>query len=133
LSTIFTLLAITYLIIYLIKLLITPSLAQVAFLSVVAVTTFAKVYSPQYVLWLTPLAVVALTSSKQQIKFWLWQGSEIIYHLAIWQYLALFTGVSQGLPARGYAICCLLRAVLLLVFVRQLMGDIANKSTVIKA
>jgi uncharacterized membrane protein len=132
-STIFTLLAIAYLIIYLIKLQSTPSLAQVAFLSVVAITTFARVYSPQYVLWLTPLAVIVITGSKQQIKFWLWQGGEIIYHLAIWQYLALFTGASQGLPAGGYAICCLLRVVLLIVFVRQLMDNLAGKSTVIKA
>jgi hypothetical protein len=126
-------LAIAYLTNYLIKLPITPSLAHGAVLSVVVITTFAKVYSPQDVLWLTPSAVLALTSSKQQIKFWLWQGGEIIYHLAIWQYLALFTGPGQGLPAGGHAICCLLGVALLLVFVRQLMADLASKSTVIKA
>ena len=77
--------------------------------------------------------MIAITDSKQQIKFWLWQGGEIIYNLAIWQYLALFTGASQGLPAGGYAICFLFRVVLLLVFVRQLMGDLAGKSIVVKA
>jgi acid phosphatase family membrane protein YuiD len=96
---------------------------------VVALTTFAKVYSPQYVLWLTPLAVIALFHNKQQIKFWIWQGGEIIYHIAIWQYLALYTGAGHGLAAKGYAIACLLRVVVILIFTKELMRDLAGKST----
>ena len=114
---------------YLIKLKKTPKLAQVALFAVVIFTTVGKVYSPQFVLWLTPLAVIALTNSRQQITFWLWQASEIIYHLAIWQYLALFTGAQFGLPAGGYVIAIALRVVGVSCFTYVLMRDLAATST----
>ena len=114
---------------YLIKLKKTPKLAQVALFAVVIFTTVGKVYSPQYVLWLTPLAVIALTNSRQQITFWLWQASEIIYHLAIWQYLALFAGAQFGLPAGGYVIAIALRVVGISCFTYVLMRDLAATST----
>jgi uncharacterized membrane protein len=114
---------------YLIKLKQTPKLAQVALFAVVIFTTIGKVYSPQFVLWLTPLAVIALTNSRQQITFWLWQASEITYHLAIWQYLALFTGAQFGLPAGGYVIAIALRVVGISCFTYVLMRDLAATST----
>jgi uncharacterized membrane protein len=114
---------------YLIKLKKTPKLAQVALFAVVIFTTVGKVYSPQYVLWLTPLAVIALTNSRQQITFWIWQASEITYHLAIWQYLALFTGAQFGLPAGGYVIAIALRVVGISCFTYVLMRDLAATST----
>ena len=114
---------------YLIKLKKTPKLAQVALFAVVIFTTVGKVYSPQFVLWLTPLAVIALTNSRQQITFWLWQASEIVYHLAIWQYLALFTGAQFGLPAGGYVIAIALRVVGISCFTYVLMRDLAATST----
>ena len=114
---------------YLIKLKKTPKLAQVALFAVVIFTTVGKVYSPQFVLWLTPLAVIALTNSRQQITFWLWQASEIIYHLAIWQYLALFTGAQFGLPDGGYVIAIALRVVGISCFTYVLMRDLAGTST----
>ena len=114
---------------YLIKLKKTPKLAQVALFSVVIFTTVGKVYSPQFVLWLTPLAVIALTNSRQQITFWFWQATEIIYHLAIWQYLALFTGAQFGLPAGGYVIAIALRVVGISCFTYVLMRDLAGTST----
>ncbi|NBY82756.1 MAG: mannosyltransferase [Actinobacteria bacterium] len=117
----------------LIKLPMTPKLAQVAFFAVVVFTTTSKVYSPQYVLWLTPLAVIALTKSTQQITFWLWQATEIIYHLAIWQYLAGYSGATFGLPAGAYAIASLLRVVGIITFTYLLLRDISAKSTVKKS
>jgi uncharacterized membrane protein len=94
---------------FLIKLDRTPKLSEIAFFVVVIFTTTSKVYSPQYVLWLTPLAVIALRNKKQISAFWIWQATEIIYHLAIWQYLALDQGAEYGLPAGGYALSILLR------------------------
>jgi uncharacterized membrane protein len=114
---------------YLIKLNKTPKLAQVALFAVVIFTTVGKVYSPQFVLWLTPLAVIALTNSRQQITFWFWQATEIIYHLAIWQYLALFTGAQFGLPDSGYVIAIALRVVGISCFTYVLMRDLAGTST----
>ena len=94
---------------FLIKLKTTPSLSEIAFFVVVIFTTTSKVYSPQYVLWLTPFAVIALRNKKQLSAFWIWQATEMIYHLAIWQYLALDQGAEYGLPAGGYTVAILLR------------------------
>ena len=104
-----TIVAFALLAYFLIKLDKTPKLSEIAFFVVVIFTTTSKVYSPQYVLWLTPLAVIALRNKKQLSAFWIWQVTEMIYHLAIWQYLALDQGAEFGLPAGGYAIAILLR------------------------
>ena len=114
---------------YLFKLDKIPNLAHITFFAVVIFTTFGKVYSPQYVLWLTPFAVIAITNRKQQISFWFWQITEIIYHLAIWQYLALYAGAKYGLPDDGYVIATLLRVVGVSTFTFILMRDLAAKST----
>jgi uncharacterized membrane protein len=116
--------------IYLLKLDKIPNLAHVTFFAVVIFTTFGKVYSPQYVLWLTPFAVIAITNSRQQVSFWFWQITEIIYHLAIWQYLAIYAGAKYGLPDNGYVIATLLRVVGVCTFTFILMRDLSAKSTV---
>ncbi len=114
---------------YLLKLDKIPNLAHITFFAVVIFTTFGKVYSPQYVLWLTPFAVIAITNSRQQISFWFWQITEIIYHLAIWQYLAIYAGAKYGLPDSGYVIATLLRVVGVCTFTFILMRDLSAKST----
>ena len=115
--------------IYLLKLPTTPNLAAIALFALVIFTTAGKVYSPQYILWLTPLAVIALQNSKQVITFWFWQATEITYHLAIWQYLALFSDAQFGLPAGGYAIASLLRVLGVSIFTYRLMRDLSAPST----
>lgn len=87
---------------------ITPTLAQMSFILLAVVMIVSKVYSPQYVLWLTPLAILGL-NKKSVHAFWIWQGGEIIYHVAIWQHLATVTGAHFGLPATGYALMTLVR------------------------
>ena len=87
---------------------ITPTLAQMSFILLAVVMIVSKVYSPQYVLWLTPLAILGL-NKKSVHAFWIWQGGEIIYHVAIWQHLATVTGAHFGLPATGYAFMTLVR------------------------
>jgi len=86
-----------------------PSLAQIAIIFVMIFTIVGKVYSPQYVLWLAPLGIIALQQQKDRSAFWIWQGSELLYHLAIWEYLAKFTGTHFGLPATWYAAAGLVR------------------------
>ena len=115
--------------IYLLKLPNTPNLAAVAIFALVIFTTVGKVYSPQYILWLTPLAVIALQNSKQLITFWFWQATEAIYHLAIWQYLALFSDAQFGLPAGGYALATIIRVIGVCTFTYILMRDLATSST----
>lgn len=86
-----------------------PTLASTAFVVVAIFTISSKVYSPQYVLWLTPLAILAMRDQRDRPAFWIWQGAELIYHLAIWEYLASYSGSHFGLPARAYATATIAR------------------------
>ncbi|UGY92542.1 glycosyltransferase family 87 protein [Streptomyces gobiensis] len=78
-----------------------PRFAQLAFLVVALFVLTNKVYSPQYVLWLIPLAALARPRWRD---FLIWQACEVTYFLGIWFYLAYTSGGdrSQGLPAEGY-------------------------------
>ena len=106
------------------------NLATVAFLTVAAFVTISKVYSPQYILWLTPLAVLAMTSTKERSAFWIWQGTEALYHFAIWQYLASYTGAKFGITETFYAITILIRIAGLAWFSRTLIHTaLAARST----
>ena len=96
-----------------------PSLATISFAVVAIFTISSKVYSPQYVLWLTPLAILAMRGTKDRTTFWIWQGAEILYHLAIWEYLASFSGSHFGLPAKAYAAATLIRIIATLIFLAR--------------
>ncbi|MGW1858415.1 glycosyltransferase family 87 protein [Streptomyces collinus] len=78
-----------------------PRFAQLAFLMVAAFILTNKVYSPQYVLWLVPLAVLARPKWRD---FLVWQACEVAYFLGIWMYLAYTTSgdAHKGLPTQGY-------------------------------
>ncbi|MFJ4920516.1 glycosyltransferase family 87 protein [Streptomyces sp. NPDC088725] len=78
-----------------------PRFAQLALLVVAAFILTNKVYSPQYVLWLIPLAALARPRWRD---FLIWQACEVVYYLGIWMYLAYTTSgeAHKGLPAEGY-------------------------------
>ena len=99
----------------------TPTLAEIAFIFVALFTAFNKVYSPQYVLWLAPLGVIALVNNRERSAFWIWQGSEAIYHFAIWEYLGSYSGAKFALPARWYAAAILLRVGASLFFALKIL------------
>ena len=104
----------------------TVNLADVSFIVLTLVMIASKVYSPQYVLWLVPLAVIAMTTRKDFHAFWIWQIAEVIYHVAIWQHLATVTGAKFGLPLTGYALISLLRIAACLYFVAVLIKKAAR-------
>ena len=84
-----------------------PRFAQLAFLVVALFILTNKVYSPQYVLWLMPLAALARPRWRD---FLIWQACEVMYFLGIWLYLA-YTGNDdkhQGLPLEGYQLAIVL-------------------------
>jgi len=62
-----------------------PRVAALCFLVVAAFCLVNKVYSPQYVLWLVPLAVLARPRVRDLL---VWQAGEVAYFVAIWLYLA---------------------------------------------
>jgi uncharacterized membrane protein len=99
----------------------TLTLADVSFILLALVMIASKVYSPQYVLWLVPLAVIAMSTRRDVHAFWVWQIAEVIYHVAIWQHLATVTGAKFGLPLGGYALITLVRIAACLYFVGVLV------------
>lgn len=108
-------------VVFLLEIRQTPTLAEMSFIIMAATLCIGKVYSPQYVLWLVPLAVIAIKEKGQLVAFWIWQGAEVIYHLAIWQHLALISGSHFGLPEPGYAWASLLRITAAAYFVAVLV------------
>jgi uncharacterized membrane protein len=109
LSILLLLIALTSIAILLFELKYTPNLSSVSFLVLASVMVASKVYSPQYVLWLTPLAAIALTNKKDLHAFWMWQAVETIYHVAIWQHIALVTDAKFGLASTPFAVLTLVR------------------------
>ena len=109
LSILLLLIAFTTIAVLLFELQYTPTLASVSFFVLASVMLASKVYSPQYVLWLTPLAAIALTNKKDLHALWVWQATEIIYHVAIWQHIAQVTDAKFGLGPTPYAILTLVR------------------------
>jgi uncharacterized membrane protein len=78
-----------------------PRLPQLFFLTIAAFLLANKVWSPQYVIWLAPLVVLA---RPRLAAYALWQAAEIGYFLAIWAYLITIVtgaagagGIGQGL------------------------------------
>ena len=77
-----------------------PRFAQLAFLVIAAFVLTNKVYSPQYVLWLLPLAVLARPRWRD---FLVWQACEVLYFLAIWYNFAYTSSPNQkGLATDWY-------------------------------
>ena len=75
-----------------------PRLPQVFFLVLAVFLLANKVWSPQYVIWLVPLAVLA------QPRLWsyvLWQAAEVGYFFAIWAYLVTVLAIPPVPPADG--------------------------------
>jgi hypothetical protein len=80
-----------------------PRLPQLCYLVLAAFLITNKVWSPQYVVWLVPLAVLA------RPRLWpylLWQAAEVTYFFGIWGYLIFvqrngqviggYNGISTG-------------------------------------
>jgi uncharacterized membrane protein len=71
----------------------TPRLAQLGFLVVAGFLLVNKVYSPQYVLWLLPLAVLARPRWRDLL---IWQAGEVLYFAVVWWYLGNLLAPAGG-------------------------------------
>jgi uncharacterized membrane protein len=99
----------------------TPRFAQLGFLLVVGFLLVNKVYSPQYALWLLPLAVMARPRLRDQL---VWQGGEIFYFCAVWWYLAHYLDPGGGGDAGFYWMAIIVRVVAQLYLVAIVVRDV---------
>ena len=99
-----------------------PRFAQLTFLVVAAFILANKVYSPQYVLWLIPLAALARPRWRD---FLIWQAAEVVYFFAIWLYLAnTMSADHRGLPEDAYHVAIAIHLLGTLYLCTVVMRDI---------
>jgi uncharacterized membrane protein len=101
----------------------TPRLAQLGFLVVAGFLLVNKVYSPQYVLWLLPLAALARPRLRDQV---VWQGCEILYFASVWWYLGNFLAPAGGGDSAFYWFAILIRIAGQLYLVAIVVRDIMD-------
>ncbi|ANH37690.1 hypothetical protein I601_1248 [Nocardioides dokdonensis FR1436] len=99
----------------------TPRLAQLGFLLVAGFLLVNKVYSPQYVLWLLPLAVLARPRLRDQI---VWQAGEIFYFACVWWYLGGLLDDGGGGAAGFYWVAIVVRVAAELYLVGLVARDV---------
>jgi len=99
----------------------TPRLAQLGFLVVAGFLLVNKVYSPQYVLWLLPLAVLARPRWRDLL---VWQAGEVLYFATVWWYLGGFLAPAGGGDAGFYWVAVVLRVLGELWLVAVVVRDI---------
>jgi uncharacterized membrane protein len=107
-----------------------PRLPQLCYLVLAAFLITNKVWSPQYVVWLVPLAVLA------RPRLWayaLWQLGETVYFLAIWSYLITVglaggasPGVAPGISTDWYFAAIAFRVVTVVILGVYIVRDILN-------
>ena len=104
-----------------------PNIAQISFLILAAFVVTNKVYSPQYVLWLVPLAVLARPNWRD---FLIWQFGEVIYFIGIWWFLAGY-GIegSQTLTPQWYSAATFVHIAATLYFAIRVAIDTQRDQT----
>jgi uncharacterized membrane protein len=85
----------------------TPRIAQLAYLIVAGFLILNKVYSPQYVLWLLPLVVLARPRWRDVL---IWTAGEVFYFGSVWLYLGGWTAsATSGAQDHAYWVAILVR------------------------
>jgi hypothetical protein len=104
-----------------------PRLPQLCYLMLAVFLITNKVWSPQYVVWLVPLAVLA------RPRFWpylLWQVAEVGYFFAIWEYLIFVAPPTAAIPGDSgistgwYFTALLFRLITVLILAGYIVRDV---------
>lgn len=116
-----------------------PPVEQLLFLVVAAFLMTNKVWSPQFVLWLLPLAVLAWPRRRSLrpfaiALFTLWQLAEVCYIVGIWHHLWAYQNpmMGVGIEADTYAVVVFGRLLsLLAVSVLVVVDSVTNRGAVL--
>ena len=98
-----------------------PRVAQVAFLLVAGFLLMNKVFSPQYVLWLVPLAVLARPRWR---AFLLWQATEVVVLLTRFYFFVGNDKPGQGAPIQAFFTAVIVRDLALVLVMGLVVHDI---------
>jgi uncharacterized membrane protein len=101
----------------------TPRLAQLGFLVVTGFLVVNKVYSPQYVLWLLPLAVLARPRWRDLL---IWQAGELLYLVAVWAYLGGWLEDATGGTSSFYDLAIWIRVAAQLYLAAVVVRDVLS-------
>jgi uncharacterized membrane protein len=82
-----------------------------------------KVNSPQYVLWLTPLAALARPRWRD---FLLWSAAQIVYFVAVWWYIIEISDPGKGLPEGAYLAAIVLSLASTAIYACLVVRDIVR-------
>jgi len=101
-----------------------PRLVAVLFLVVAAFAMTNKVYSPQFAMWLVPLAVLARPKWRD---FLIWQAAEVAYFIAIWWHLAGYdVEDAKGMTPEWYAFFTIVRVLVTAWFAGMVVRDVLH-------
>ncbi|HVE74996.1 MAG TPA: glycosyltransferase 87 family protein [Mycobacteriales bacterium] len=100
-----------------------PRVPQVMFLALVAFMISNKVYSPQFVIWVVPLAVLARPRWR---TFLVWQFTEVVAFFAIWYYLIHIGNAGRGISDQPYFTALLTRDAVLLFLAGLVVREIVR-------
>lgn len=103
-----------------------PRVAQLAFLAVAVFVVLNKVWSPQYALWLLPLAALARPRWRD---FLIWQAGEVLYFFAVWYYLLGGYDDAHALSVTGYHFAVLIRLGTLLWLMAVVVRDVLRPAS----
>jgi uncharacterized membrane protein len=100
-----------------------PRLMQLCFLTLASFMLTNKVWSPQFVLWLVPFAVLARPNWRALA---LWQAAEVWYFFAIWLYLVGLQPGNEhlGISDTAYFLAVWARAITVMIMMGFVVRDI---------
>lgn len=102
-----------------------PRLGQIAFLTLLAFLITSKVWSPQYVVWVVPLAVLARPRWRMYL---IWQASEVAMLVIQFLYFVNRGDSRRGVQSNWFIYSVLTRDVILLVFAGLVIREILEPS-----